>query len=196
MNDLKRHIIDVQVEVRFQRRAYKGRRRWVTKRFRVVGQYNAQTKGYHLYITNITPEKLTAIQIVQTYRARWIIELIFKQLKSYYHLEDLPSSKKPIVEALLYTAILTMMASRTVQEVLAEQTQLDQGEDEAEVVFPLLRLAAVLSNWAERVLNAVLAQAGIPAVDYDLTEMLRREAADPNRARKLLLQQIQDLQIA
>ena len=84
-----------------------------------------------------------------------------------------------------------MMVSRTVQEVLAEQAQPDQDGDEAEAVFPLLRLAAVLSNWAQRVLFAVLAQAGIAAGDYDLTEMIRREAADPNRARKLLLQQIQ-----
>lgn len=191
LRGLKRPVIDFQVEVRFQRRAYKGKRRWVKKQFRVVGVYNREEKAYHLYITNIAPEQLTAQQIAQTYRARWIVELIFKQLKSYYHLEDLPSRKKEIVEALIYTAILTMCASRAVQEVLKEDIAQDSTQENTEVVFPLLRVAAVLSIWAERLLKAVLEQAGLHLRAYSLTQLFRREAADPNRSRALLLQQIQ-----
>ena len=191
MKGLKRHILDVQVEVRFPRRIYRGKRSWVKKQFRVVGVYNAQTKAYHLYITNISPQRLSAKQIAHTYEARWLVELIFKQLKSYYQLDALPSSQQKIVEALLYTAILTMMVSRTVQECLQLQADDEQTQDEAETHFPLLRTAAVISAWAHRLLTAILKEVGLPKPAYSLSELIRKEAADPNRSRRLLLQRIQ-----
>jgi len=186
---LKRAIIDVTVEVRFARRSYRGKRTWVKKTFRVVGLYNRERNAYHLYITNISVEKLTAQQIAHIYQARWLIELIFKQLKSYYQLEALPSSKQEIIEALLLSAILTMMVSRTMQELL-QQAEQDPGQDQAEIHFPLLRTAAVLSAFADILLRAVLKEAGCPEPEYDLFELIRKEAADPNRSRKLLLQRI------
>ena len=63
LKGLKRQIIDVQVEVRFPRRIYKGKRSRVVKQFRVVGVYNTTTGAYHLYITNISPKRLSAKQI-------------------------------------------------------------------------------------------------------------------------------------
>lgn len=188
---LKRAIIDVTVEVRFARRIYKGQRTWVKKQFRVVGIYNPESKAYHLYITNILTEHLSAQQIAHTYRARWLIELIFKQLKSYYQLEALPSGKQEIVEALLYSAILTMMLSRTIQDALQQEADQDQIDDQAEIHFPLLRTAAVLSAWAGTLLRALLQEAGCPKPVYTLSELIRKEAADPNRSRVLLLQRIQ-----
>ncbi len=193
LKGLKRQIIDVQVEVRFPRRIYKGKRSRVVKQFRVVGVYNTTTGTYHLYITNISPKRLSAKQIAQTYEARWLVELIFKQLKSYYQIDALPSSKQEIVEALLYTAILTMMISRTVQEVLELQANDEQTEDEAETYFPLLRTAAVISAWADKLLTAILKEVGLPKPAYSLSELIRKEAADPNRSRRLLLQRIQTI---
>ena len=211
LKGLKRQIIDVQVEVRFPRRIYKGKRSRVVKQFRVVGVYNTTTGTYHLYITNISPKRLSAKQIAHlpvrctlacaqrasrqtgTYEARWLVELIFKQLKSYYQIDALPSSKQEIVEALLYTAILTMMISRTVQEVLELQANDEQTEDEAETYFPLLRTAAVISAWADKLLTAILKEVGLPKPAYSLSELIRKEAADPNRSRRLLLQRIQTI---
>ena len=190
LKGLKRQLLDVQVEVRFQRRAYKGQRPWVTKRFRVVGCYNSLTREYHLYITNILPQQLTAKQIAQTYAARWIIELIFKQLKSHFQLENLPSQKQQIVEALIYTAILTMMVSKTIQKTLNDLTD-DSTQDQAETHFPILRTAAVLSALSFKLLEAVLKYAGVKTSDYSLTQLIRREVADPNRSRMLLLKRIQ-----
>jgi putative transposase len=190
LKGLKRQFLDVEVEVRFQRRAYKGCRRWVKRRFRVVGCYNSLTKAYHLYITNISPQQLTAKQIAQTYAARWIIELIFKQLKSYYQLENLPSQKQQIVEALIYTAILTLMVSKTIQKTLKTVSD-DSISDQAETHFPILRTAAVLSAVSVCLLDAVLKQAGVQKAEFSLTQLILREAADPNRSRMLLLKRIQ-----
>ena len=135
---------------------------------------------------------MSAQQIAAIYKTRWLIELIFKQLKSYYQLEALPSCKQEIVEALLYSAILTMIVSRTMQDLLQQQADQDQPKDQAEIYFPLLRTAAVLSAWADVLLRAVLKQAGCPPPDYDLAELIRKEAADPNRSRRLL-QRIQHI---
>lgn len=120
-----------------------------------------------------------------------MIELIFKQLKSHYHLEHLPSSKQQVVEALIYTAILTMMVSKTIQKVLNDMETPDANQDQAETHFPLLRTAAVLSALSVWLLKAVLKQAGVKTSDSSLTQLIRREAADPNRSRMLLLKRIQ-----
>ena len=192
LKGLKRQLLDVEVEVRFRRRAYKGCRRQVTKRFRVVGCYNNLTKEYHLYITNVSPQQLTAKQVAQTYAARWVIELIFKQLKSHYQLENLPSSKQQIVEALIYTAILTMMVSKTIQKTLKNVSD-DSIQEQAETHFPILRTAAVLSALSGWLLKSVLKQAGVKTSNYSLTQLILREAADPNRSRMLLLKRIQTI---
>ena len=46
-----------------------------------------------IYLTNIDPDSLDAHAVAQTYAARWQIELIFKELKSHYRLEELPTQQ-------------------------------------------------------------------------------------------------------
>ena len=55
---MQRHVLDVEVEVRFPRRSYGGRVHRDTQRLRVVGLLNRETGEYHLYITNVPPAKL------------------------------------------------------------------------------------------------------------------------------------------
>jgi len=100
------------VEVEFKRRTYGGKQSWGVRVFRLVGILNRDTGEYHLYMTNIPAGRLDAEDIAQVYRARWEIELIFKELKSHYQLDRLPSTQAHIVEALIYTAILTLIVSR------------------------------------------------------------------------------------
>lgn len=193
LKGLKRKYLDVQVEVRFARRIYRGKRTWVKRQFRVVGIYDEQAQDYHLYLTNISPQQLTAAQVAKTYAGRWIVELVFKQLKSYFQLDSLPSGKQEIVEALIYTALLTMAVSRTIQNLLEMDAQQAQTPAYvgAERHFPLLRIAAVLRDWAHDLLEAVLREAGLHKKNLSLWEMIRQEAVDPNRSRKHLLQRIQ-----
>jgi IS4 transposase len=95
----------VEVEVHFRRRAYGSRRSGARLRLRLVGVRDTQTGDYHLYVTNIPAERLTATQIGAAYAARWQIELLFREMKSNYGLEEMPSRKKPIVETLLYASV-------------------------------------------------------------------------------------------
>lgn len=103
---------------------------------------------------------------------------------------DITSGKQEIVEALIYTALLTMAISRTIQNLLEVEAQQAQNADQAERHFPLLRLAAVLRDVAHKLLETVLKEAGVPIVKRSLWEIIRDQAADPNRSRKLLLHRL------
>jgi hypothetical protein len=38
----------------------------------LVGVRDPVTRAYHLYLTNIPPERVTPMDIAQTYAARWV----------------------------------------------------------------------------------------------------------------------------
>ena len=71
---------DVNVEVSFDRRSYRGKSKKDNTIFRLVAVYNSEADEHHFYITNISPDILDASEIAAIYAARWEIELIFKEL--------------------------------------------------------------------------------------------------------------------
>lgn len=58
----------------------------ISERYKVLAALN-------LFITNIPVEWLTAQQVIQTYRLRWQIELVFKVWKSQVHISQLKPTK-------------------------------------------------------------------------------------------------------
>lgn len=179
---LQRETLDVEVEVAFRRRAYGGCRSGARRGLRLVGVKNEDTGRYHLYVTNIPPERLTAEQVARVYAGRWQIELLFKEMKSHYRLEDLPSRKPHIVEALLYATLVTLVVSR---RLLRAVRQTLQGRPHA---VPEGRWAAIFGTVSSAVLDLVLAPARLARDLARWTEaMLLHEAVDPNRSRRLLL---------
>ena len=58
LKDLKRQVLDVDVEVAFNRRAYRGKEKKDNERFRLVAVYNEDEDKYHLYITNLSQDLL------------------------------------------------------------------------------------------------------------------------------------------
>lgn len=59
-----------------------------------------------------------------TYALRWQIELLFKELKRHYRLEDMPSGNRDIVESLLYAAIPSLAASRRLLQAVVRPFRL------------------------------------------------------------------------
>jgi putative transposase len=112
LGGLKRKIIDVEIEVPVTRRVYRERRHRDAAQFRLVGIWNDEAGAYHLYITNVPPDRLDPEDIARIYAARWEVELLFKELKSHYRLDELPSGQRYVVDALIYTAVLTLIVSR------------------------------------------------------------------------------------
>lgn len=182
---LEREIVDVWVEVAFPRRRYAGQIRRGTQRLRVVGIRDGAS--YHFYVTNIPPEKLAAEDIRATYALRWQIELLFRELKSQYRLEQLPSGRRAVVEALLHAAILTLIVSRRLLALLRERLGV-LGER-----VPTQRWAALLQAVSQDLLLILLA----PTKETELllarvSETLLHEAIDPNRRRPSLLQSVEE----
>jgi len=179
---MQRQVLDVEVEVRFPRRRYGGRVHRDTQRLRVVGLLNRETGQYHLYVTNVPPEKLAAEDIGATYSLRWQIELLFKELKSSYRIEDMPSSKRVVVEVLLYAALLTLVVSRRLLALVRRrlQTMADRTPEQ--------RWAAVFVSVAHELLAvATHPLAAVRVLLQHLERVLLHEAVDPNAARRGLL---------
>jgi IS4 transposase len=184
---LKRQEIDVEVEVRFKNRRYAGVRRSASMRMRLVGVRNAKTGEHHLYLTNIAPERLTALQIAQVYAARWIVELLFRQLKSQFRVEDMSTGKQAIVETLVYAALIALAASREVMAMIKKRLG-KRGER-----VPQERWSKLFAEAARDLLRALVRRTSAltRALLAGVERTLLHEAVDPNLGRPLLLDRVE-----
>ena len=180
-------VLDVEVEVAFRRRGYAGSRSGARRSLRLVGVRNQGTGRYHLYVTNIPPERLTAEQVALVYTGRWQIELLFKEMKTHYGLEGVPSRKPHIVEALLYATLVTLVVSRRLLRAVREALW---GRPHA---VPEGRWAAIFAAAASSILDLLLVPARLARSLARWTEsMLLHEAVDPNLSRQLLLARVEN----
>lgn len=180
LKKLKREVVDFQVRLSFKARAYKGVQRQMEEVFRLVGVLHPETGDYHLYLTNVPPDKLTAHEIGQVYRYRWEIELLFKELKSYYHLEDLNTRNDSVVLSLVYAAVITCIVARTLQAAIRQSLPKAQRYR-----IPLRRFAAVFATMSIELLNLVARALKITTSSIDKSiNSLMEEIIDPNIGRK------------
>ena len=180
---LKREVIDAEVEVAFRVPNTNGKSKTSlkTEAFRLVGVINKDTGEYHFYLTNIPAERLVAEDIAIMYRARWTIELLFKELKSGYALNQISSANPLVMEALILTAILTLIVSRKILSIL----QLACPEKVSRMTT--LRWANVFAVGAYKTLERVLDDAGRDSDAFGLFEFYQAEVLDPNVSRERLM---------
>lgn len=187
LGSLRRPVIDFEVEVAFRRRSYGGHRSGARARFRLVGIRHEMTRRYHLYLTNIPVEVVVPEQIAMLYSARWTVELFFRELKQSYRIDQLPSSKRHVVEALLYASILTLAVSRQMLKIV-----LGKKMDEATRV-PMERWAIVFHVVAPDILLFMVGPRWMRRFVWRrIFLLLRHETIDPNVKRKLLPQRIRE----
>jgi IS4 transposase len=111
---LKRKVLDVEVEVAFRRRAYGGSTRGDTQVLRVVAVWDPEHGEYHVYVTNLSADWFTAEDITSLYRCRWEVELLFREMKDKFQLDQLATTRKETVEALLWIGVLHLTIHRIV----------------------------------------------------------------------------------
>ena len=153
VDDLQRKEFDVLVEVGFKRRAYNGTRSADSKPFRVVGHRHPDSGEYHLYITNLSAEDFSAAQVSALYRCRWEVELLFRELKTSYWLDELPSRKPEIVKVLILASVLSIgMRDFAVAAALVIAADLPTIASLPAVVFGVVEMAtsAGLARWFRR----------------------------------------------
>lgn len=194
LDDLHRDVIDVRVEVSFRRRAYNGSRSGATRTFRVVGVWNKEAKKYHLYVTNLPVADYSASDIAQIYRARWEVELLFKELKSMYNLDQVPTSNPVAVEALILVALISLVVSRVLltllREVVNQGTADSEGDDSSLRILPR-RWSRVFNRYGGLILRRVALHPGYDPPEKNLLELLLAAAIDPNSHRASLMEDVQ-----
>lgn len=80
--------------------------------YRVIAFWYKKKKRIGYLVTNLPRETVPASDIVELYRLRWQIELLFKELKSYCNLKKFSTQKEPIVCTLIYASFITMLLKR------------------------------------------------------------------------------------
>jgi hypothetical protein len=118
--------------------------------------------------------------------ARWTIELVFRELKRHYRLDQMPSASKPVVEALLYAALLTLVVSRELLAALRRRLK------QLAHRLPEERWAALFAQFAQQMLWLLLSPRAQsrPLADR-LARVLAQEAVDPNRSRRRLIGRVE-----
>jgi putative transposase len=178
---LRRRVFDAMAQICFQKQRYAGRRSTATMSVRIVGLWNESRSQYHWYITNL-PEQIKAEEIGKLYSARWTIELLFRELKSCYQLESIPTRKSHVVEAFLYASLLTLLASRAL--LLAVRRWGNLGERRT----PMERWARLFVSAAPELLALVLDPVSMARTrERPLLRFFAAEVPDPNVKRRLLL---------
>ncbi|GCC10866.1 transposase DDE domain protein [archaeon] len=179
---LKRQVLDVEVKVNFRRRAYQGKERDDTCQFRLVAVDNDEAKKYHLYITDISVGVLSAEDIATLYSARWDVELIFKELKSRYAMDVVNTKNPQIVEAYIWTAILTLIVSRRIYNTIRENSP------KKDIIrYTQLRWSKIFAENADIQLTLILAYYGIKRTFNTVMDVYLSQALDPHVNRDHLM---------
>lgn len=194
IDNLERDVIDMRAELSFLRRQYRGSRRRATRLFRVIGIWNENEEKYRLYITNLPVETYSAPDIARLYRARWEIELLFKELKSVFGLDKMRVSNPVIIEALILVAALSLVVSRVILEQLREleaQEARAAGEEPAAARARLSRhrCSEAIKRQVSLIHLYLMCDLGYGWPDLDA--VLRLGSRDPNPHRDRLLDQVQ-----
>ena len=71
------------------------------------------------YVTNLPADRWASRAIVELYRLRWQIELLFKELKQHLNLCSVPTKDPHAAQVLLWASLLALALSRTVAGWLA-----------------------------------------------------------------------------
>ena len=174
---LKRKDLDVMVEIEFKRRKYKGKQRKDRVQFRLVAVYNEEAKKYHLYLTNIGVELLDLEDIAMLYAARWEVELIFKELKSGYAMDKVKTKNPQVIEAFIWIAFLTMLASRVIHSIVRDHVE---AQGKSVVRYTQLRWSKVFLENARMHLTRILDYCGFKNSEGLVVSVYTSQALDPH----------------
>jgi putative transposase len=180
-------IVDFDVKMQYDhRRPTKPFHNHRYIRLRIIGVFNHEHNRYHYYVTNLPVTKMNAQHVAAVYAARWEVELLFRELKSQYRIEHIPSKNRYVSESLLYSALLCLAMSRRLYHVIRERLQMDSSR----MTFD--RWSILFFGIAMDLLELLIGpKRYYRYLETRLTEFIRFEVQDPNVKRKTLIQKAQ-----
>lgn len=154
---------------------------------RLVG-YAHKHDQIRWYLTTVPRAQLSAREVVETYRLRWLIELLFRELKQNADIGRSMTADPHAIQALTYGAILAHVVVRSlrIQACLAGEVSLEQ-------LRPLACLHVVRAH-ATALIDAL--QRGIPAALSGLIHALTRDILHiayehkPSRSRRRIAREL------
>jgi hypothetical protein len=177
--------IDLDVELRYVLRSgpRKGSHTLVA---RVLGTRDPESDELRLYVTNAPTTHLEAKHVAAIYAARWEIELLFRELKKHYRIDQTKSRNRHVAEALIYASVLTLLVARQLRSwLIAHRPALAER-------MPFDRWAALVETFAHDILDILVGPREIQlALARRLKRLLLHEAVDPNRWRMHLVERAQ-----
>jgi len=121
---------------------------------RVVGQWNYETSEYHRYVTSIQ-KGFSVDEIATLYSLRWVIELMFKLLKSSCHLDHVDTTDPNSLRTFVYASLLGSVILSSVVMAAAQVAGIHPSRISPLVVgiaAPLVTMF-ILYLWLERELT-------------------------------------------
>lgn len=79
------------------------------KKGRSVGKQYKARAGLNLFITNLTTDEIYRDEVINFYKLRWQIELVFKAWKSIGHINQVKNMKVERFECLIYAKLIWVM---------------------------------------------------------------------------------------
>ena len=185
---LKREILDVTIAVTVSRKGQPGPiplggHQPQTYHWRVVGLRNEETGNYHLYLTNVPVDWLSAEEIGLAYGHRWEIERLFAEFKGQYALGAWGVTREEAMLVHVYAVLLAWALSRELRARIMGWTE-DTDVQTVHLGAPTLRWAKALLHYIRDVVAAAVARR---RCDSYISGQLRHAARDPNRSRPPLL---------
>jgi hypothetical protein len=203
---LGRDLLDVDVEVVFgtkRRPTKKDPRKTLHVRLtlRVIGVRHPETGVFHLYVTNVAPDVMTPDQIRAGYSGRWMVELLFAEMKGACQMRELPSDRPEVVRALILASAIRLMVSRVVLSSLRQRFIVEAHRRyhadlahylERRLVrrTPTRRFVQVWAEMSLLFLPEVLRVAGIDWKHTSLEMLLVGAMVDPNTHRQSLFDRL------
>jgi len=100
-----------------------GKIKTIYMNFRVVCFWNEDASIWHTYVTNLPKKAYSTDEIYQLYRYRWIIELLFKELKGDYDLGNLHLAKRNLTYAHIYSMLIRLVISRNLYKFCVHEVE-------------------------------------------------------------------------
>ena len=179
LKDLNGEELDSKIEIKYYKTKKGEQREQILEEFRLVAIYKEEDEKYHVYITNISDELLTAKDIAQLYKGRWEIELVFKELKSKFQLDIIETTNEQAIEAFIWLSILTMIVSRELYNIIKKL-----NPDKKATRFTQMRWSNVFIESCPDFLRDVLCYLGVKDIITTKLEIYESQALDPHVNRE------------
>jgi len=145
--------------------------------FRVVGIPVARNKAGEpdwIWLATNLPPDVTASAVGTCYRLRWLVENLFRALKSVGRLDALPSGNPPVIKAFIAATLIGLVLTQSVCAAMRKERPRCEPS-------PLRVFTVILSNLHR--LAAVYATRGFQSELQRFAETLWREGVNPNPGR-------------